>query len=119
MPIRRRKLWLVLLLAIITGTVIVSSTALAQSSSSFDLGCWGITISGDQRQSPTFILRDTVGEWAGGIATSPTVIVRGGHIQDWSTLYAVTPPAPPPPPDAFQLYLPIAGKNLRVVRSCS
>lgn len=115
---RNRRLLLMVLATVLIGTIGLSPVVRAQSSSNFDLGCWGITLSGDQRQSPTFTIRDTVGEWAGGSATSPTVIVRSGHVQNWSTLYTVTP-GPPPTPDAFQLYLPIIGKNIRVIRSCS
>ncbi len=102
----------------------LAPAALAQSSTSYDLGCWGLFVSGDTRQSPTYRLRDVVGQWAGGTSTSPAVIVRGGYVQNWASLYttpiaesmAVEPKAGDPAD--WQLYLPLVTKQILVFRTC-
>ncbi|MBX3012747.1 MAG: hypothetical protein KF832_14620 [Caldilineaceae bacterium] len=114
-----KRFFLTLLIIALLAVALWHKPVLAQASLTFDLGCWGITVGGAVRQSPNFTLHDTTGQWASGVATSPNAIVRGGHVQDWGTIFTTPDPVPPPTPSAFQIYLPVIGNNLRVVRSCA
>lgn len=109
---------LALLLLVRLGLGTVTDQAFAQSSPSFDLGCWGVFVGGGLRQSTNYKLYDAVSQWSGGIATSPTVIIRGGFVQNWSALYAPPTVQPTPVSQVLQFYLPIVARQVRIVRTC-
>lgn len=118
---RSRKLIIGLLALLILVSVSLSHTvdvAQAQSSPGFDLGCWGVFVSGNLRQSPNYTLHDAVGQWSGGISTTPTVSLRGGYVQDWATLDAPPAVQPTPLPQALQFYLPSIARQVRIIRTC-
>lgn len=116
----RRKV-LILCLFIVLATFSASSLALAQTSPSFDLGCWGVlTTAGGQPQSPNFRVSFALGQVAAGVTDSATARLRIGYSQDWRTLQPTTPsPSLTPIPNALNIYVPVVHRYVRITRSCT
>lgn len=99
---RTAAIRLTLLLLVLLGALSASGLVLAQSTNQFDLACWGVfTAGGDLRISTNARIQDAFGQMVVGDMTSPTAIVRQGHVQ---RLFSNA--APPPDPQ------PVTGKNL-------
>lgn len=117
---RRRKFMLVVLLVVLVA-LSASGLALAQASPRFDLGCWGaLTTAGGEQQTTNFRLTYTLGQVIAGGVASPNVQLRIGYSQDWRTLQPAIPtPGPTITAGTESLYLPLIGRYVSMVRSCS
>lgn len=114
--------WKFIAVGLVVTFVILSASglALAQSSASFDLGCWGVfTTTGGETASPTFRVSTAVGQVVAGTMDSPNVRLRIGYLQDWRTLQPVAPtPSPTVTPGDLNVYLPIISRYVHITRSC-
>lgn len=97
-----------------------SGLALAQASTQFDLGCWGVfTNAGGTMTSPTFRVTAAVGQVTAGVVESANTRLRIGYQQDWRTLQPpVVAPSPTRTPGSFSVYLPMINRYVRITRSC-
>ncbi len=119
---------MILLLLIVGGLLSVAGLTLAQSSASYDLGCWGVnTVGGGERQSGSFLMRDAVGQTASGRSESSLYSLNAGYIQNWATLQstqgAEVAVSATTSPDRIEedgtVFLPIVQNFVRLVRPCS
>ena len=120
-----RKLWRVILATmLVLGLLSVTGLAFAQSSQNYDLGCWGVltTAGGRIQYGNDFLLNASIGQTAAGEANSPQYKLRGGYLQDWSTLSTQGAPTASKPADldaSGNIFLPIVQNFLRTVRPCT
>ena len=127
---RQRRRWqvLILLCIVIGSTLAMTSVALAQQSSSFDLGCWSVTTGGGGRHSSfNTALQDALVGGAAGNMTSASYRLRAGYAQSWTfltpnaaiadggTANAITAATPQADND---IYLPIISNFVRIQRTC-
>ena len=76
----------------------ITTLALAQSSTFFDLGCWGtFTNGGSVRSSPNFKIQDAVGQMAVGATSSQLSILHSGHVHQFFSTVTTTTPSPSQP----------------------
>lgn len=101
MHMKTRMKWLriTLLSLVVVSALSVTGLALAQSSTFYDLGCWGILTNGGSggalRTSATARVQDVFGMPAVGVSTSATALVRSGHLHQWQPAASTTPPGQP------------------------
>ncbi len=108
-----------ILFMIVVGALSITRLALAQSSQNFDLGCWGaVSSGGERRQSTSVIIQDAVGQSTGGVASSASVVLRSGYVQNWVVQPAPTPQPTVLPPGEHKSYLPWITKYVHIVRLC-
>jgi hypothetical protein len=119
----RKRFKILLLVFALLGAGAVSGLALAQSSTNFDFGCWGvITAAGGSPASPNFRMDYSLGQLTSGVATSPNATLIIGYGQQWKKIFGPHPPGPvvtPDPNAAMTLYFPLIGKAVRIVRQCA
>jgi hypothetical protein len=121
-----RLLTKILLALLIVSLFSAGGVALAQSSNSYDLGCWSVALGGGgERSSSNFRIVDSFGYWAhSGVQSGGTAGLRPGFI--WAapagsgtTLASAAPALSAASPlDGGVLYLPIVSNYIRVVRTC-
>ena len=126
-----RLLTKILLALLIIGLLSTTGVALAQSSSSYDLGCWSVALGGGgERASTSYRVIDSTGYWAAtGVQSGGNVRLRPGFI--WAappvgaptgggtTLASAAPAtAEASPLNGGVLYLPVVSNYIRVVRTC-
>jgi len=122
-PSRRLPAWKpgVLLLAAIAALA-VTSIAGAQSSPSFQLGCWGIvTAGGGVRASTYFRISDSIGQITAGQSASTNYLVRSGYIQPSLVVpnaRASVITAPDESAQGVEIYIPILNRSVYVVYAC-
>jgi hypothetical protein len=120
---RISTLKLLLLTLAVIAALGVSGLALAQSSTLFDLACWGIfTNGGEVRVSTSAEIRDTFGQPAVGTMSSPTVIIRSGYAQNWSAptvAQAQVEPAGEPISRTNVVHMPLLWSFIKQARSCA
>jgi hypothetical protein len=113
---------ILLLLFVLLGAFAVTGLALAQSSTNFDFGCWGVTTSaGGTQVSPSFRMDYSLGQLTSGVATSPNATLIIGYGQPWGDIFAPDPPGPivtPDPNAVTTLHFPFVSKSIRIVRQC-
>jgi len=116
-----KRIKIIVLLAVLLAGLSVSGMALAQSSKSFDLGCWGIlTTAGGTQQTANFRLSYALGQLSAGGSASPNYALNSGYLQDWRKLQPVPGPIFTPDPNAVAtLYLPIISHSVQLIRRCS
>jgi hypothetical protein len=111
-----------LLLFVLLGAFAVSGLALAQTSTNFDFGCWGvITSAGGTQTSSNFRMDYSLGQVTSGVATSPNATLILGYGQQWRKIFGPDQPGPgvtPDPNAPTTLYFPLIGKSVRIVRQC-
>lgn len=112
----------VIVLAVAMIALSAASVALAQSSTNFQLGCWGVvSASGGTRQSPgtQWQLTDSAGQWAVGESSSPSYMVRVGYVhQSGFGAGAVLGSNPAQAGQSGGLYLPLLRNYFRIVYVC-
>ena len=119
---RRTVLKLGLLLLVAVAALSITSLATAQSSPSYQLGCWGIiTAGGGVRASTFYRLSDSTGQVAVGQSASDSYTIRSGYIQPalvvpGSRAAAIT--APDGPAQNAEIYIPILNRSVRIVYVC-
>lgn len=117
-----RLLKIAILLVVFVAALTVSGLGLAQSSTNFDFGCWGVSTSaGGTQTSSSFRMDYSFGQVTSGVATSPGATLIIGYGQQWNKIFAPDTPGPivtPDPNAATTLYLPVIGKIVRIVRQC-
>jgi hypothetical protein len=117
----QKRRWTKVLILLLVGVLALSAAgvAVAQSSQSYELGCWSVLTSvGGTRTSTNFQINETFGQLAPGRSTSPSYTLNAGFQQDWRTL---TPDNPAPPvigPDDSAIYIPLIQLTVRVTRTC-
>lgn len=114
----------VLVAVMVVGLLSVAGLAFAQSSQSYDLGCWGVTPSAGGRiqYGGTYLLNASIGQTAAGEANSGQYKLRAGYVQDWSTLSiqdAHTAAQPALIEGDGDVFLPIIQNFVRTVRPCN
>jgi hypothetical protein len=113
---------LIVVAVVLSVALSATGLVLAQSSTYVDLGCWGLFSSGGttQRVSSTVTVRDAFGQMTGGISQSSTVLIRGGHMQNWALLQPPPSPTitPEPPVGPESNFLPVIGAFVRTIRAC-
>lgn len=122
-PSRRLPAWkLGILLLVATAALAVTSIAGAQSSPSFQLGCWGIvTAGGGVRASTYFRISDSIGQITAGQSASKYYIVRSGYIQPALVAPNARASAITAPGEAAQgaeIYIPILNRSVYIVYVC-
>lgn len=97
-----------------------SGLVLAQSSATFDLGCWGVfTTAGGETASASFRVSAATGQVVAGTVDSPNARLRVGYLQAWRTLQPAVPtPAPTVTPGSLNVYLPIISRYVHISRTC-
>jgi hypothetical protein len=116
-----KRIQAILLVVALLAGLSFTGLALAQSSPSFDLGCWSVnTSAGGLQQSSSFRLNSSLGQVVAGQTNSPNFSVRLGYVQDWRTLQPAPGPVVTPIPNAVAtIYLPVVRRSVRIVRQCS
>ena len=109
---------------IVFGLLSIAGLAFAQSSQSYDLGCWGVTTSGGGRTQigSDYLLNSAIGQTAAGEAKNGQYKLRAGYLQDWRTLsmQSAQVAAEPAVLDAQgDVFLPIIQNFIRTVRPCT
>lgn len=114
------KVGILLLAAILA--LAVTGMAAAQSSPSFQLGCWGIVTAGGGVRSSTFYrISDSIGQVGVGQSASANFIVRAGYIQPSlvvPNVRAAIVDAPENPAQGAQIYIPILNRSVSIIYVC-
>lgn len=114
---RRR---MVVLLAVVCVSLLLTGVAVAQSSQNFDLACRGVLDSAGSLRlysNNTIGLVDAVGQAGAGRSTSPNFGLRAGYLQP--RVVAASADTATVDQETRRLYMPFAYSFLRVVRPCN
>ncbi len=119
---RRTAFKAALLLLVVVAALSVTGLATAQSSTSYEFGCWGITTAGGgMRSSTNYRLFDATGQTAVGQSASPSYQIRTGYIQPGlvaPSLAATGLNAPAQGEQNPGIYLPFLSNYIRIVYRC-
>lgn len=124
LALRRTAKALLLLTIVVASSLLLTVVALAQQSTSYDLGCWSVTTGGGgARVSANFHMVDAVGQNAAGNSVSPNFQLRAGVVQPLGFLAPAPTPTPivtpaPPPSNTVVINLPLIAYNVVIQRTC-
>ena len=122
--VQRHMLRVLILVCTVVIALAASTIVMAQSSSGFQLGCWGITSASGHTHAAIFTksgqqVVSSVGGPAVGRSSSPSYQVNGGYLQPLAGVSAASVESSTStiPPKA-DLFLPYVSNIIRVVYVC-
>ncbi len=119
---RRAAFKTALLLLVVVAALSVTGLATAQSSTTYEFGCWGITTAGGgMRSSTNYRLFDATGQTAVGQSAGPTYQIRAGYIQPGlvaPSMAAAGLNTPAQGEQAPGIFLPFLSNYIRIVYRC-